>query len=701
MKKIYYILLIFFLILSSFSLDVGGEGPGINLSGYTVMVIKDADYVLSGNIVLKDNSTLYISYTNFTMFQDYNYQYKIILMDNSTLKIMYSSFNAGKMNIEMSGNSNVYVEDSVMNTEAFVNGTGSSMNVVNSKFLFQSIFIKAEISIENSSLSGASFYAHNSTLNVTNSTLPPTYLFQNTVGDIHNSSLSITCDYTSVVFYYDDLNLRITDYLGDPVSNSTVVIRFSNNNTIYRSYVTDSDGYLRAELPEMIIRNYTDYIGNYNLTLSINNKNFYKNIALRIDGKVTAINWILNEIIYPPITPGNGAIYVKNSLVLNGNNSTYALNENIIVNGGTLIIRNYTIYEENRYIIGNNATLIFENTRVKGKIYGINSKLYMNNSNAGELLFTNSTMDIHGNFNLIYASGQVEIRGNVNNINFTGNGTIENSRITVGDFKGNIEFRNSTIAYLFAKDSHLKFINSGYSKINDKNTEIEKYYWLHIEVRNGHNRLVPTPRVYIYEYNITAQKLIETINATGGIALIYLPAVNEKSGNYIAVAYYNNIESEKIYFTMLKNMNVTIRFKHHVVPPFSISISYSIHPSSPTTNEKIKIEGKAIYETGEPVKNSTVEIKIFNSIYTGKTDETGHFSLGILTPSRGGEYEFTIIVRNESYYITGVQEGKVNVVSNFLLSIYLPLIIGVVTVIGVTLVILVIRRKYYNVVFPS
>ena len=701
MKKTWLVILLFVVIFSFFTSNVRGESGGIILSGYDVKVIKDADYILSGNIILRDNSTLYISYSNFTVYQDYDYQYRIILEDNSTLKILYSSFNTGKINIEVKGNVSIYIENSKINTEATINGSGKIVDIRESEFYFENLFLNSALSVKNSIVSGKSVYISKSNVNISNSEIPDTYLIQGSYGRFYNSSMKIKCDSSSLAIYYGVLNLKVIDSIGNQIKNSTLIVRFFDNQTIYGVYTTDEKGSLEINLPEMLIRNYTDYIGNYNITLNENNNNFYKNIALRLDGKMTSITWILNKVVYPPIKPSKNDIYVKNKLILEGNESSYSLNGNIIVDGGTLIVRNYTIYGGNNYVIGNNATVIFENSKMDGIIYGINTTLTMHNSDAGELIFTNGNLDIMGNVNSIYSTGYISFKGFLNTINFSGNGMIEDSHIKTGIFEGNMEFRNSTVENLIVRNSNLKLINSGYSEIEEKNTKMEKYYWVHIFIRNGYNRLVPNSQIYIYKYNISSQKLLEKLNASNGIAMIYLPAVNKTSGNYMAVAYYRGKMSDETYFTLNADVNITLRFKDHIVPPFSISISYKISPKNPMTNEKVKIEGRALYENGEPVKNSTFKINIFNSEYSGKTDDNGYFTMEVLSPSKEGKYKFTIVVENKSYNITGIQEGSLNVKSEMFSYIYLSFVIGISVAIAIIVVVIAVRRKYYKVVLPS
>ncbi|MEM3738906.1 MAG: hypothetical protein QW204_04055, partial [Thermoplasmata archaeon] len=73
----------------------------------------NSDYVLTGNIHIKDNGVLIISYSKFTILQAHDHQYSVTVEGNGRLFVLYSTISSNaRLNIVVKGNSTLLLDSS-------------------------------------------------------------------------------------------------------------------------------------------------------------------------------------------------------------------------------------------------------------------------------------------------------------------------------------------------------------------------------------------------------------------------------------------------------------------------------------------------------------------------------------------------------------------------------------------------------------
>jgi hypothetical protein len=225
---------------------------------------------------------------------------------------------------------------------------------------------------------------------------------------------------------------------------------------------------------------------------------------------------------------------------------------------------------------------------------------------------------------------------------FWDNGTIIGYHIEVYD---NLDNMNSTEEFYFFYVSEIE-LNASI----DKNT---------INVGNS----VTINGSAAYNGNQSAP--VETSNVTvrikrSGSEIEYKYISTDTSGNF-SIELPFNVAGEYLINVTLSNRTMSAYYETSVLVMGITYLSELIQLTTCYPSNQMWVNGTALYNTGDPVVNSDVELRINETLYTTiKTDSTGNYSVLITAPEELGQYRINVTVYNGS--LVGNNETSISVV---------------------------------------
>ncbi|MEM3567357.1 MAG: hypothetical protein QXS83_02170, partial [Thermoplasmata archaeon] len=218
-------------------------------------VIINSDYVLTGNILIKDNGVLLISYSNFRVLQAYDHQYSVTVEGNGRLIVLYSSLSSNaRLNIVLRGNSSLFVETSSIiysgnlsllstNSNSFIlNSTLNNINVV---------FSGAGLTIKNTAMSNGLAIFDAKEVVLENSVFAGAMVTSGFLKMYDTRISNFTVTNEGKVEIYRSLTVRVRDKIGQEIPDA--------NLDVYRN--------IEGNTTTLVAHGKTDANGNCNLTL--------------------------------------------------------------------------------------------------------------------------------------------------------------------------------------------------------------------------------------------------------------------------------------------------------------------------------------------------------------------------------------------------------------------------------------------------
>lgn len=316
------------LVISPFRVSSVIEGDFV-LEGNDVFEVKDKEFEVAGDVILKDDATLIVEHGTLYIVQDRPVQYSytllnqaemilrrgaeleigpwvtshpIYLRDESVLNVTDSSVHIG---IAGGDNSSVWVKNSDLDSlGAYANtsvqiedttirlgiGTGdlASVKVANSTMSYLRVTGSAQVWMEDSTVQSLSA-DEKSSVWVLNSTLEGIALSGSSCVWLVNSHLTdIEFEGTEAALihgWYLTVNVKSDNQV---VEDADVEVFYRHNGSVAARGTTDSDGNVRFVLPEWIVQQLGGrYVGDYSIKVSHNNMYGEENVTLSFSKQVS------------------------------------------------------------------------------------------------------------------------------------------------------------------------------------------------------------------------------------------------------------------------------------------------------------------------------------------------------------------------------------------------------------------------------
>jgi len=419
-SSITVIIVLLVAIFTPFS--VASRSPqDIVVESYQIKVIRDADIKLTGNIIVKDHATLYISYSTIHFLGD-PWQYGIKLYGNSTFKILYSTITSENEINFVCENASIYVENSHINLKGLMNGT-AYVDIKNTDFSVDTLNLNGEMVLNNSVIYTSGYFSgvisgekcyFNGDINLNGRA--DVYL-----GDVLNA-------FGGEWNIYRQMNLTVVDKHGKPLEMASVSVRNFFDGNVYGSGVTSKDGGIKFVLFSDYINGDEYFVGVYNITVSYGGKEFHKILSLPNyeEGKFSSLYM---DYTFKADCMGIPQNPTEEDLVLSGNKTLSLVNGSFyypsrifLESGASLILENAELIIDSIYgsiIAKDGSSIISKNSKIYGDVYlkdsGINfeeTTLYgdVYSTGADTIFGENST------FANIYGYGNAEIYNSTVNI---------------------------------------------------------------------------------------------------------------------------------------------------------------------------------------------------------------------------------------------------------------------------------------------
>ncbi|MGC8913393.1 MAG: carboxypeptidase-like regulatory domain-containing protein [Thermoplasmata archaeon] len=683
---------------------MGIVGTTFNASGSQPadIVVEDSkvlqinsNYVLTGNIYLKDNGVLVVSYSSFKIQQSYDFQYSIVATGNSRMIMIFSNItSSARMNILIKDNASLLIESSSLifagnltitsiNSGSMISNSTiqiSNLTVMAPALTITSTELKVEkgifdvtqLSIQSCELSSiivSSGYAkiYSSTvyeISATNEGKVELYrtlsvevrdrvgmlipganvnAYRNLGGNISGLIAHGTSDHNGKCALTLLTEIFEADNLG-PVfyGNYLLNVSFGNLSTLtYLSFIPYEKGNLT--LPEEIIHVVFSEIimGDMLFTPQSNDLHLIGNQHLKIENNSQGLGFAIW-----------GNIFLENNATITVQDAGVALNSSIIVmkDKTEMQIKNSFITTQAIIYVMDDAGLVLQNATLSSIAIVLDN---------GKLEVINSSLNasIYGKNSEIYIQGS---RVNSEKIEIFATNTstaIENSDVnapltsfilnnTHKFYLSNVSFKGSID---FVSSETIKVYNVTYETIHTY-SQIELLHYIDVQVTNGNNRSVPnaTAKLYRYEGANLKEEANGTTNASGrvifsAIAKKIMANAVEFVGNYWLIVTCNgSTVSQSI--ALLYSTSIVAHFVQPVIPPLEINIQTNI-PASGHINETVTISGVIFYNHGpETVGNATVLISIpeTGEHWNCTADSDGRFAVQINLPLKLGNYKVIV-----------------------------------------------------------
>jgi len=673
----------------------------IIVESYQIKVIRDADIKLTGNIIVKDYATLYISYSAIHFLGD-PWQYGIKLYPNSTLKILYSTITSENEINFVCENSSVYIENSHIELKGLINGT-AHFNIKNTDFSINTLNLNGEMILNNSLISSSGYFSGvisgekcylSGSINLDGRA--DIYL-----GDVLSA-------FGGEWYIHRGLNLTIVDKYGKPLEMASVSVRNFFDGNVYGSCVTSRDGRVQFILLSDYIKGDEHFVGVYNITVSYGGGEYYKIISLpnykEGDFSSLYMDYTLKvDRIGIPQNPTEEDVVISGNKTLRlVNGSFYYPSRIFLVNGASLILENAELIIDSSYgsvVAKDGSSIICKNSEIHGDIYLKDSSI------------NTEETQLHGN---IYSIGNDMIFGEVSSfagIYGSGKAVLYNSTAssvvlaTVDIFGGSYGNISSTTLNATAcridkiyVEKYARIYSVSYDNISvERGAMVYLGYKLEVYVTNGHDREVENATVSIYENGTLIYQ--GRTDSRGKVVFYLYSARYENStwiydGNYRVVVEYKNVSEERNVF-LNGDTFLHISFKEYLVPPLKLYLDLYTVPSKVEAGKEFILAGHAYYDNGEDAKNVVITVKLGKVTLNTTTGEDGRFSVKMPPLLSPGAYEITVSGNDTYNNLTTSQVLRINVLSPPSFPWYY-VIVGVVIFVAIVIVIRAVRIRRWK-----
>ncbi|MEM3493639.1 MAG: hypothetical protein QXD15_04720, partial [Thermoplasmata archaeon] len=505
-------------------------------------VIINSDYVLTGNILIKDNGVLLISYSNFRVLQAYDHQYSVTVEGNGRLIVLYSSLSSNaRLNIVLRGNSSLFVETSSIiysgnlsllstNSNSFIlNSTLNNINVV---------FSGAGLTIKNTAMSNGLAIFDAKEVVLENSVFAGAMVTSGFLKMYDTRISNFTVTNEGKVEIYRSLTVRVRDKIGQEIPDANLDVYRNiegNTTTLVAHGKTDANGNcnltLLTETYDATLYEGSHFFGNYLLNVTSGSLNASATFTFEpyalAPGERKELWITINEtvkgdaLLYPSASDlhlvGNQRMIIENNseigfklegnLLLENNasleitNSSVFLDSRIILlkENTTLCIKDSTIDSGAILYVQDKATLMLLNSSIQVKaILGFGGNLTLMGSVVNGDLYTQSTRILVENSELLGKTIEVRSTENVT-ISFQ-NVTLNATSFFALAQPEKFNFANVSAKTIeFHSPQPLRVYNLTYTNIHT-DTGVEAYHFLEVHVTDGNNRSVPNATVNLARY---------------------------------------------------------------------------------------------------------------------------------------------------------------------------------------------------------
>lgn len=711
------------------------------------------DYVLTGNIHLKENGVLIIAYSNFRMHQFFDNQYALIAEQNSKLIIRYANFTSNyRMNIVIKDNATINFETAFVSVNGNISiSSVGSVQMLNSSISTTQIACTApEVIIDGTNIIAESEAVFNVTsLNVSNSAIKASVLITNGEAKFYDASIQrIAVIDEGLARIYRTLVVHVLDRTNMSIPNANVNVYRNTGDvgTLVAHATTDKDGIAKISLLTETFEPATQgpvFLGNYFVNATYENCSAVTNISFTpyepdVDIPLTkSIILTFKEIIVTSsiIPSSNEDLILKGnqSLRIENNSGEFAymtLASIFLENNATLQITGSNVEVGGTIYLKQHAKLILANAKLNAtRIYiQDNATALINNSvfQCASIIIKDGSLDIasseyHGNLYATTANISItdtKIFGETLEVQYGQTMVVENSTINTEnttfliDAHGSLYVSNiSASGLLFINaPGTLRIYNVTYKEIHA--TNIELYHYLIAHVTNGNNRSVPNATVRLYRY--IGANLVECANGTTNANGIVIFSAQAKTintteetftGNYMVSAYHE-LSQVNVSVALTSDMYVVLHFVSPIIPPFNITTQTAVQARA-LINETLTITGTVFYNHGpETVRNATISLKIAETgdMWNATADANGRFSVNINAPLVPGKYTLIIEATDQVYNYTNISYYSFEVVATQSQSIWEnpSVVYGTSTLAAVIIILILIlvvrhinRRRFY------
>ncbi|MCX8173573.1 MAG: carboxypeptidase-like regulatory domain-containing protein [Thermoplasmata archaeon] len=673
----------------------------------------NSDYVLTGNIHIKDNGVLIISYSNFRILQSYDHQYSVTVEGNGRLLMLYTSFssNAG-LNLVVKGNASVLMESTGLTYSGNLSLLSQNLNsqILNSTISnLNATFGGAGLTMKNTLIQKGRTIFDADTVLVEKGAISEAMVTHGFIKmyDTRISQFTVTGEGKAEI--YRTLNVEVRDRIEQEIPDANVDAYRNvegNTSTLVAHGRTDSSGRcsltLLTETYDASLYDGSHFFGNYLVEATLGTLNASTSFSFEpyelSSGEGKAITITLDDIVMGDsiASPSAGDLHLVGNQTLRIENNSemgFKLDGNLFLeNNATLHITNSSVTLSSRMIsLRHNATLVIENSSINSTamlylqdkatveirnspvyikaVVGLRGNLMLAGGNLSGNLHTRNTHILVQNSEILGETVEVVTTENVN-ISFEN--TLLNARnTTFAPAKAeNFNLVNVSAEVIeFHSNETLRVYNLTYGRIYT-DAPLEVYYFLVVHTTNGNNRSVANSTVRVYWYDGASLK--EVANGTTGVdGKITFRLLGRRitgssevfTGNYRLSAVYNDL-ALNLSVALTSSKPVVAHFIHPIVPPFEIQIQTNL-PSSGHINETITVSGTVLYNHGpEVVVNGSVRITIVETgnIWNTTTDANGKFEIQINLPLKLGNYTVKIECSEKEYGLSNETTVSIKVV---------------------------------------
>ena len=682
-------------------LSLASSSQDIIVESYQIKVIRDANIKLTGNIIVKDHATLYISYSAIH-FLGNPWQYGIKLYRNSTLKILYSKITSDNEINFVCENSSVYIENSHIELKGLMNGT-AYLNIKNTDFSINTLNLNGEMNLNNSVIYADGYFSgvvsaercyFDGSINLDGRA--DIY-----VGDVLSA-------FGGEWYIYRGLNLTVVDKYGKPLEMASVNVKNFFDGNVYGSGVTSKKGTLKFVLLSDYINGDEHFVGVYNITVSYGGSEFYKIVSLPNynDGDFSSLYMDYTfkvDRIGIPQNPTEGDVVLSGNKTLRlVNGSFYYPSRIFLENGASLVLENAELIVDSSYgsvIAKEGSSIICKNSKIYGDIYLKNSDVNIEKTSLNGNIYSTGDDTIFGensSFTCIYGYGNAKL------YNSTAS-TVGISSVDI--FGGSYGYVNSTIINATACSiekinvkKYAKIYSVSYENISvERGSQVYLGYKLEVYVTNGHDREVENATVSIYE---NGTLIYQGRTDLHGKVVFYLYSARYENstwiydGNYRVVVEYKNVSDERNVF-LNGDTFLHISFEEYLVPPLKLYLDLYTVPSEVEAGKEFILAGHAYYDNGEDAKNVIITVKIGKIVLNTTTDKDGRFSVKMPPLSSPGAYEITVSGNDTYNNLTTTQILQINVLPPPSFPWYY-IIVGVVIFVAIVIVIRAVRIRRWK-----